>query len=245
VREIKDAKGVAFVDAMKQCGFTLPAAPLAPRRDIKAFVELHIEQGRVLETNKQSIGVVNAIVGQRRYTITLTGESNHAGTTPMGYRRDTVHAFSRICCESIAKAKATATRWCSLGKVDPQPNTVNVVPGKTVFTMDCRHTDARELTAFTEVIEADMGGSAGKWRLASRSICGWMKPRFPWIKRWWPDSPRFVRKRGEFPRDAQRRGPRRTNFRPCFPTCMIFMPSIKGISHNRRKARISTIWRKA
>jgi allantoate deiminase len=123
--------------------FQLPAAPLAPRRDIKAFVELHIEQGRVLETNKQSIGVVNAIVGQRRYTITLNGESNHAGTTPMGYRRDTVHAFSRICCESIAKAKAHGDPLVlTFGKVDPQPNTVNVVPGKTVFTMDCRHTDA-------------------------------------------------------------------------------------------------------
>ena len=103
------------------------------------------------------IGVVNAIVGQRRYTITLNGESNHAGTTPMGYRRDTVHAFSRICCESIAKAKAHGDPLVlTFGKVDPQPNTVNVVPGKTVFTMDCRHTDARELTAFTEVIEADM-----------------------------------------------------------------------------------------
>jgi allantoate deiminase len=113
VREIKDAKGVAFVDAMKQCGFSLPAAPLAPRRDIKAFVELHIEQGRVLETNKQSIGVVNAIVGQRRYTITLNGESNHAGTTPMGYRRDTVHALAASAANLSPKRKPTATRWCS------------------------------------------------------------------------------------------------------------------------------------
>lgn len=111
----------------------------------------------MLETNKQSIGVVNAIVGQRRYTITLNGESNHAGTTPMGYRRDTVHAFSRICCESIAKAKAHGDPLVlTFGKVDPQPNTVNVVPGKTIFTMDCRHTDALALTAFTEMIEGDM-----------------------------------------------------------------------------------------
>ena len=82
VRNICDAKGNSFVDAMKACGFTLPNAPLTPRQDIKAFVELHIEQGCVLESNGQSIGVVNAIVGQRRYTVTLNGESNHAGTTP-------------------------------------------------------------------------------------------------------------------------------------------------------------------
>ncbi|AVL81376.1 TPA: allantoate deiminase [Klebsiella oxytoca] len=234
VREIKDAKGVAFIDAMKQCGFSLPGAPLAPRRDIKAFVELHIEQGRVLETNKHSIGVVNAIVGQRRYTITLTGESNHAGTTPMGYRRDTVHAFSRICCESIAKAKAHGDPLVlTFGKVDPQPNTVNVVPGKTVFTMDCRHTDALELTAFTEVIEADM-----------RRICQEMDIGIE-IDLWMDEAPVPMDKKlvAQLTALCEKE---KVNFRvmhsgaghdaqifaPCFPTCMIFMPSIKGISHN-------------
>lgn len=83
VRNIQDAKGTRFVDAMNACGFTLPAKPLHARSDINAFVELHIEQGCVLESNGQSIGVVSAIVGQRRYTVTLNGESNHAGTTPL------------------------------------------------------------------------------------------------------------------------------------------------------------------
>ena len=95
---------------MKACGFTLPNAPLTPRQDIKAFVELHIEQGCVLESNGQSIGVVNAIVGQRRYTVTLNGESNHAGTTPMGYRRDTLSVAFAISLSK--KRKRWATRWC-------------------------------------------------------------------------------------------------------------------------------------
>ncbi len=90
MRNICDAKGNSFVDAMKACGFTLPNAPLTPRQDIKAFVELHIEQGCVLESNGQSIGVVNAFVGQSRYTVTLSVESNHAVTTALGYRRFTV-----------------------------------------------------------------------------------------------------------------------------------------------------------
>lgn len=146
---------------MKQCGFSFTRR--SRRRDIKAFVELHIEQGRVLENNKQSIGVVNAIVGQRRYTITitLTGESNHAGTTPMGYRRDTVHAFSRICCDLSPKQKPTVTRWCSPVK-STRSRIPSTVPGKTVFTMD-RHTDALELTAFTEVPEADMRRICRRW----------------------------------------------------------------------------------
>lgn len=114
---------------MNACGFTLPAEPLHARNDIKAFVELHIEQGCVLESNGQSIGVVSTIVGQRRYTVTLNGESNHAGTTPLSYRRDTVYAFSRICSQSIEKAKKHGDPLVlTFGKVEPQPNTVNVVP---------------------------------------------------------------------------------------------------------------------
>lgn len=234
VKNISDAHGINFVTAMNECGFALPAAPLKPRQDIKAFVELHIEQGCVLETNGQAVGVVNAIVGQRRYTITLEGESNHAGTTPMSYRRDTVHAFSRICCESIAKAKAHGDPLVlTFGKVEPQPNTVNVVPGKTVFTIDCRHTDAQALRSFTEDLEGDM-----------RAICAEMNIGID-IDLWMDEAP--------VPMDADLvqqltalcekeqlnyrvmhsgAGHDAQIFAPRVPTCMIFMPSIKGISHN-------------
>lgn len=238
MKNIQDAKGINFVDAMNACGFTLPTAPLAPRQDIKAFVELHIEQGSVLEANKQSVGVVNAIVGQRRYTITLEGESNHAGTTPMSYRRDTVQAFSRICCESIAKANAHGDPLVlTFGKVEPQPNTVNVVPGKTVFTLDCRHTDALALRNFTEQLEHDM-----------RAICAGMNIGID-INLWMDEAPVPMNKElvatlaalcekekinyrlmhSGAGHDAQ-------IFAPRVPTCMIFMPSIKGISHNPAEA---------
>ena len=61
--------------------------------DLKGFVEIHIEQGNVLETEKTDIGVVNSIVGQRRFTVELTGDANHAGTTPMGYRKDAIYCI--------------------------------------------------------------------------------------------------------------------------------------------------------
>jgi allantoate deiminase len=234
VKNISDAHGINFVTAMNECGFTLPAAPLTPRQDIKAFVELHIEQGCVLETNGQSVGVVNAIVGQRRYTITLDGESNHAGTTPMRYRRDTVHAFSRICCEAIAKAKAHGDPLVlTFGKVEPQPNTVNVVPGKTVFTIDCRHTDAQALRAFTEVLEGDM-----------RAICAEMNIAID-IDLWMDEAPVPMdaglvqqltalceKERLNYRMMHSGAGHDAQIFAPRVPTCMIFMPSIKGISHN-------------
>ncbi|QRG78627.1 allantoate deiminase [Citrobacter sp. R56] len=234
VQNITDAKGIGFTEAMNACGFTLPSSPVPARKDLRAFVELHIEQGRVLEANKQPIGVVNAIVGQRRYTITLTGEANHAGTTPMSYRRDTVHAFSRICCESIAKANAHGDPLVlTFGKVDPQPNTVNVVPGKTLFTIDCRHTDADALKAFTAELEADM-----------QRICHEMEIGID-IDLWMDEAPvpmdvglvqqltalcekenlNYRLMHSGAGHDAQ-------IFAPTVPTCMIFMPSINGISHN-------------
>lgn len=234
VRNICDAKGNGFVDAMKACGFTLPNAPLTPRQDINAFVELHIEQGCVLESNGQSIGVVNAIVGQRRYTVTLNGESNHAGTTPMGYRRDTVYAFSRICHQSVEKAKKMGDPLVlTFGKVEPRPNTVNVVPGKTTFTIDCRHTDAAVLRDFTQQLENDM-----------RAICDEMDIGID-IDLWMDEEPVPMNKElvatltelceteklnyrvmhSGAGHDAQ-------IFAPRVPTCMIFIPSINGISHN-------------
>ncbi|EBI1537505.1 hydantoinase/carbamoylase family amidase [Salmonella enterica] len=209
-------------------------APLAARTDIRAFVELHIEQGCVLESNGQSIGVVNAIVGQRRYTVTLNGESNHAGTTPMGYRRDTVHAFSRICSQSIEKAKQHGDPLVlTFGKVEPQPNTVNVVPGKTIFTIDCRHTDAAVLREFTEQLENDM-----------RAICDEMDISID-IDLWMDEAP--VPMNAELVAALTRlceteqlnyrimhsgAGHDAQIFAPRVPTCMIFVPSINGISHN-------------
>lgn len=209
-------------------------SPLTPRQDIKAFVELHIEQGCVLESNGQSIGVVNAIVGQRRYTVTLNGESNHAGTTPMGYRRDTVYAFSRICHQSVEKAKKMGDPLVlTFGKVEPRPNTVNVVPGKTTFTIDCRHTDAAVLRDFTQQLENDM-----------RAICDEMDIGID-IDLWMDEEPVPMNKElvatltelceseklnyrvmhSGAGHDAQ-------IFAPRVPTCMIFIPSINGISHN-------------
>ena len=234
VENIADAKGVNFVDAMRGAGFDFRPENQPLRQDIAAFVEIHIEQGKVLETEGKTIGVVTSIVGQRRYDIRLKGESNHAGTTPMGYRRDTVHAFSRICCESIAKAKAEGDPLVlTFGKVEPKPNTVNVVPGFTHFTLDCRHTDAAALTRFTGEIEADI-----------RRICDEMGIEVE-IDRWMDEQP--------IPMDKQLVAclshlceKHKVNYRlihsgaghdaqifaPRVPTVMLFVPSIDGISHN-------------
>ena len=111
------------------------------REDIKEFVELHIEQGGVLEKEGKSIGIVEHIVGQKRYMIEIEGEANHAGTTPMGYRRDALFGASKMIAEIFELATAYGDPLvATVGKVEVTPNTTNVVPGKVMFSLDIRHT---------------------------------------------------------------------------------------------------------
>lgn len=232
VESIEDSNGIKFVDAMKACGFKFNTKPA--RDDIKAFLEIHIEQGGVLEKEQKSIGVVTSIVGQRRYNIRLIGEANHAGTTPMGYRKDAVYAFSRICNESIDKAlKVGDPLVLTFGHVEPVPNVVNVVPGEVLFTIDCRHTDKAELVAFTQQLEADMLRIAAELGLEIE------------INRWMDEDPipmddklinmlEQICQKEQLSYRVMHSGAGHDSqiFAPFVPTAMLFVPSIKGISHN-------------
>lgn len=233
VQGIKDNKGVGFVDAMRECGFDFAGAN-TQRKDIKTFVELHIEQGKVLETEGKSIGLVTSIVGQRRYNITLHGEANHAGTTPMSYRKDTVYAFSKICSQSIDKARALGDPLVlTFGKVEPKPNTVNVVPGDILFTMDCRHTDKEALVAFSDSIIADIETLTAEMGIACE-VDLWMDedpiPMDPQVTDLIDSA--LAKSGANYRRMHSGAGHDAQIFAPRVPTGMIFIPSIAGISHN-------------
>ncbi|EPR1090666.1 allantoate deiminase [Serratia marcescens] len=234
VQHITDAKGVGFVNAMRDAGFDFPPPHQPLRSDIAAFVEIHIEQGKVLETEGKTIGVVTSIVGQRRYDVRLQGEANHAGTTPMSYRRDTVHAFSRICCESIAKARAEGDPLVlTFGKVEPKPNTVNVVPGFTHFTLDCRHTDQATLLRFTQEIEQDIQRICAEMGIEAE-IDLWMdEAPIPMNKQLVACVSRLCEtQRLNYRMMHSGAGHDSQIFAPRVPTVMMFVPSIAGISHN-------------
>lgn len=233
VETIKDAEGIGFVDAMHNCGFDF-IAEHKERTDIEAFIELHIEQGNFLEEEKYTVGVVNSIVGQKRYNITLKGEANHAGTTLMRYRKDTVECMSRIITHSIDKAKAVGDPLVlTFGKVVPKPNTVNVVPGETLFTMDCRHTDATLLQAFTTALEAEMKEIAEKSGIEIE-IDNWMNEKPVLMDQKVVNIVERVCKEKKMNYKVMHSGAGHDSqiFAPRVPTGMIFVPSIKGISHN-------------
>lgn len=233
VENIKDAKGVGFVEAMQEAGFDF-AEGEPTHNKIAAFIELHIEQGNFLENEQKQVGVVNAIVGQKRYDIVLKGQANHAGTTLMEYRKDTVECMARIVTQSIDKAKAKGNPLVlTFGRVEPKPNTVNVVPGETLFSMDCRHTDADVLESFTKEIEADMKEIAEKMGIEI-SIDNWMNEKPVPMDETIVSTLESVCEDNNLNYQVMHSGAGHDAqiFAPRVPTGMIFVPSIDGISHN-------------
>ena len=234
VENIKDFDGIPFVEAMKNAGFGFGDESKGPRKDLKAFVEVHVEQGSVLETEKMAIGVVNNIVGQRRYTVEITGEANHAGTTPMGYRKDTVFAASQMIHEIISMARETGDPLVTtVGKFEAYPNIVNVVPGKAIFTIDVRHTDKEAIISFTEQMTARMQ-DISKEHEVEMNIDLWMdEDPVPMDQKVVELIEKQCKENGlNYKVMHSGAGHDSQIFAPVVPTAMLFVPSLKGISHN-------------
>ncbi|MEL6442411.1 MAG: Zn-dependent hydrolase [Cyanobacteria bacterium J06621_8] len=106
--------------------------------DISAFVELHVEQGPVLEAMHKQIGVIEGIVGQRRFKITVKGSANHAGTTPMSMRRDALVAASQVVLAVNQIGLTPGQQVATVGKMEVKPNAANVVPGWVEMSLDIR-----------------------------------------------------------------------------------------------------------
>ena len=234
VENIKDFDGVPFVEAMKKAGFGFADESKGPREDLKAFVEVHVEQGSVLETEKTAIGVVNNIVGQRRYTVEITGEANHAGTTPMGYRKDAVFAASQMIHEIISMAREIGDPLVTtVGKFEAYPNIVNVVPGKAIFTIDVRHTDKEAIVSFTEQMTARMQ-EISKEHEVEMNIDLWMdEDPVPMDQKVVELIEKQCKENGlNYKVMHSGAGHDSQIFAPVVPTAMLFVPSLKGISHN-------------
>ncbi|MFD0694365.1 allantoate deiminase [Paenibacillus sp. GCM10027628] len=148
---IADQEGVTLLDAMQQAGFggQSDVRCSARRVDVGAYIEIHIEQGAVLEYNKKQIGIVTAIVGQKRLSVRVTGKSNHAGTTPMMMRRDALAGAAEMVAltERLALEEGEPL-VATVGRLDVKQGTSNVVPGEVEFTLDIRHTDESKMQAF-------------------------------------------------------------------------------------------------
>ncbi|WP_439814984.1 allantoate amidohydrolase [Zavarzinia sp. CC-PAN008] len=159
-----DAAGTSMGQAMAAFGLDPAAIGRAARApgEILAFAEVHIEQGPVLEARGLALGVVTAIQGATRLAVTVTGVAGHAGTVPMGLRRDALVAAARMVLEVEAAAQSEPGLVATVGRLAVSPDAVNVVPGQVRFTVDARcGVDARR-QALVADIAARLNAVAGE-----------------------------------------------------------------------------------
>jgi len=238
---VAEARAVAGIDgvtvgaALDGIGYagTAPAGTPA----VHAFVELHIEQGPVLEAEGITIGAVTGVQGISWTELTIRGESNHAGTTPMRMRRDAGYCAGAVI--HFVRALATEIgepQVATVGSVAFTPNLVNVVPSVARLTVDLRHTEESVLAeaearlhAFVAALAAEQGVGVSSRSLARFAPVGFdpaMVDRIERIARHLGNSVR--RMPSGAGHDAQMLA------RLC-PAGMIFVPSKGGISHNARE----------
>ena len=159
----KDWDGVSIAEAMRGYGLDPDKAEQARRKpgDIGLFLELHIEQGPILENNKVDIGVVDAIVGLKTYVVTVSGRSDHAGTTPLNMRADTVLAAARAIAAGTDKAlELDDGTVITFGRVETKPGAFNIVAKETVFNIDCRSRTIESVETVIEAVRASLEKSA-------------------------------------------------------------------------------------
>jgi allantoate deiminase len=146
-----------MADAMKAVGLDPARIGESKRDDIDAFIELHVEQGPILEHADYPVAVVDAITGIRHYRITLSGVQNHAGAFPMDLRKDPMAGFAEIASGVINTAhRMGRPAVTTVGRITVDPNFPSVVPGKVIFTLDARHPDPAARAVLYERHEAFM-----------------------------------------------------------------------------------------
>lgn len=148
----KDKNNITITHAMKKIGLNINNIHLAKRntKDIKAYIELHIEQGPCLDQANLSMGIVNTINGAKRINCKFTGESGHAGTVPMLIRKDpliTVSEWILFIEKEILKSSQNIV--ATIGKIKCYPNSTNVIPKKIKLTLDIRGPKNNELKSIT------------------------------------------------------------------------------------------------
>ena len=230
---LTDAAGVRLADALRQ---TLAATPDLPRRPfgcpIAAYLEPHIEQGPQLEATGHQIGVVTGIQGARWYVVEVEGEPAHAGTAPLGGRKDAVRAAVGMigALQELMHDETDQLRF-TVGRIEVFPNSPNTVPARVTFSIDFRHPEAAVLEARGGRIEEVCRSLAGPCAVHLRETFNRPPCAFP------ARIVDAIERAAEALGLAHMRLPsgafHDANFiADVAPTGMIFVPCEKGISHS-------------
>jgi allantoate deiminase len=171
----RDDDGTTMADALRAYGCD-PGALAGARRDpgdLIGYVEVHIEQGPVLERADVPVGIVESIAGQTRWDVELRGEAGHAGTVPMDGRRDALCAAAELVLAVEAAGRAGAGLVATVGELDVLPGAANVIPGAARLSVDVRHGDDGERRDAVAHLKGET-----EWIAAQRAVEVATVPRF-------------------------------------------------------------------
>ena len=228
VRSISDKAGCTIGSELDR--WKLSGADHLDDLPIGAFLELHIEQGPVLETEGIEIGVVEAVQGLSWIEITVSGQSNHAGTTPMDLRRDAGALAGELMSYFRTLPDLLPDLRLTIGSIDVQPNLINVIPNQVKFTVDLRHPVSNGLAhaerLCMEAVEQLNQAAVSVRSLARVEPCPFSEEVVASIQRASDglklSSRKMISGAGH---DAQILSPK-------YPSGMVFIPSKNGISHD-------------
>jgi allantoate deiminase len=234
LERLRDDQDMTISEAMRAIDLSPERYREAVRSDIDAFLELHIEQGRILFDEGVNLGIVQAITGLRNQQVTVRGRADHAGTTPMDLRRDAMQGAAQMASEITRLVEREGRpAVVTLGKWEVKPGAVNVIPDEVTFSIDLRHPDEeikqrlavailiccetiaqeRGLTVSNMItsdsLPSNMDASLQSVLIASAQACGAS----------WRAMPSGA---GHDSQEMARR----------LPTAMLFVPSVEGRSHS-------------
>lgn len=235
LHETRTLDGTTVIEDLRAIGYLgdepVGVWPLA------AFVEVHIEQGPILERSGKIIGVVDRVQGGCAWKVRLTGEDGHAGTTPMNSRRDACVGAARMIARlnELAAETDIDTR-ITVGSLELGTNSISTIPGKAAFTIDYRHPDARVLSELAAVMRRDLSDIAGRHDLEITFEVLMEKSPVAF-------DPKLVgvveAAAGALGMSHMRMlsgaGHDAMNLAERVPTAMIFVPCKDGISHNEKE----------
>lgn len=230
VSSVKDSEGKHFVKELERIDYL---GNIENRlKDIFCFIELHIEQGPVLEGNKKSIGAVTGIQGLSCFEVTLQGETSHAGTTPMQNRKDVIKTSANMIHEIYTINESAPNVLLTVGKIESYPNVTNSVAKEIIFSVDIRHPkDGVRIKAEHDI--KDKLKSIAKQNNITMNIKQVNDLKAEPFSKELIELVEKIAKKRDYPiqRLVSGAGHDSKYMNALAPTTMIFIPSIGGVSH--------------
>ncbi|MEW4264277.1 Zn-dependent hydrolase [Priestia megaterium] len=226
-----DVDGVTFEQALRSCGYEGDRSNRLT--EASAFVELHIEQGPILEREAKSIGVVECVLGMVCYEIEITGESDHAGTTPMDMRKDALFATNNLIAEARHElGRLDSNLVYTMGRMNVLPNIHTVIPNKVIFSLEARHTDEDVIASVEKIIQSLPDQAELLEGCEVRVTKLWGRDTVWFDKTVCDEVEESVRSLGySYKRMVSGAGHDAQFLASYIPTAMIFIPSVNGKSH--------------